>query len=222
MTPYAPRRMNGTNSSQHVERPVFGVDIDGTLGLYHEHFTRFAEGWLGRSLNDPKEYVGGPFWSYLGLSKATYRKVKLAYRRGGLKRSMPVADGASVLTSSLRKRGAIIVLCTTRPYLSMENIDEDTRHWARRNKIAHDQIMWGEHKYQDLSRLFGPERIVATLDDDTALAQQSADCGLSSFLVDRSYNQANGNYVNWIRVPSLYDAKLILHSCLDLWEKENR
>lgn len=71
--------------------PVVALDIDGTLGDYHGHFIRFAEQYIGRKLPDPYEITNGiPLHKYLHISKATYRQVKLAYRQGGMKRSMPV------------------------------------------------------------------------------------------------------------------------------------
>lgn len=218
MRKYPPRGSDLYDSSLEIQRPIFGVDIDGTLGLYHEHFTRFASAYVGRSLPSAESYRGGSFATHLGLSKSTYRKIKLAYRRGGLKRSMPVFDGASDLTASLRKRGAIVVLCTTRPYLSLENIDEDTRHWAQRNRVQHDYIIWGENKYRDLSR-FG-SRVVGVLEDEPALVKQAVDCGLRTAMRLRQYNE----HVEIEGATPAYFGQVrdILHGWLDEWEKENR
>jgi hypothetical protein len=195
---YPPRRASLYDHSKEALRPVFGLDIDGTLGWYHTHFIDF-----------------GSFASYLGLSKATYRKIKLAYRRGGLKRSMPVRPGAVSLTASLRDRGALVILCTTRPYLSLENIDEDTRHWAKRNKIAHDAIIWGEHKYRELSR-FG-QRVVAVLDDDPALLRQADDIGIYSVKMLQPYNEN----VHWPTVANCEVAETYFDQLLTKWEEEN-
>jgi hypothetical protein len=187
------------------------------LGAYHEHFTAFASAWTGRSLPDPEGYRDGSFAAHLGLSKSTYRKIKLAYRRGGAKRSMPVVAGASELTQSLRQRGAIVVLCTTRPYLSLEGVDEDTRHWARRNGIAHDFIIWGEWKYRDLSR-FG-ERVVAALDDEPALIAQANECGIKTLCIQRPYNSAASPFA---LAADLDQAKFILNVWLNKWEQDYR
>lgn len=212
---YPPRKSALYDQSREALRPVFGLDIDGTLGAYHEHFTNFASSWLGRDLPPPEEFSYGSFASHLGLSKTTYRKIKLAYRRGGLKRSMPVLLGAGDLASSLRKRGALVVLCTTRPYLSLENIDEDTRHWARRNKIEHDLIIWGEHKYRDLAR-FGT-RIVGVLEDEPQLILGAESLGLPVMVHSRPYNSEFA----FPRVRGdLATASRIMHSWLDKWEGE--
>jgi len=172
--------------------PVVGIDIDGTLGRYHEHFLRFAREWLGageywpgplatrgeRTLDggpvpwDDQAYYGeGSLAEYMGVSKHTYRQCKLAYRQGGLKRSMPVYPGARELLVALRRR-AWVVLCTTRPYLHLNNIEPDTVEWLRRNRMPYDALSMGEHKYRDLRKQYG-EMVAAVLDDDPALLSQA-------------------------------------------------
>ena len=184
---------------------VVCVDIDGTLGQYHEHFHRFAQDWTGRELVEPKYWKGNgtvPFWTHLGLSRQTYRRAKLAYRQGGLKRSMPTYDPgmlASEFTKRVREMRLELWLCTTRPYLMLGGIDEDTRHWLRRNSIRHDFITWGEHKYQDAYRLArqNGQRIVAVFDDDPQLLHQASrarpveqrvEGAYYEFLIDRPWN----------------------------------
>jgi hypothetical protein len=182
-----------TRRSWDGETPVVGIDIDGTLGRYHEHFLRFAREWVGLteeywpgppSVRDKRTMTGGPIpWGddsydgscslaeYMGVSKRTYRLCKLAYRRGGLKRSMPLYPGARELLVALRRR-AWVVLCTTRPYLHLDNIEPDTVEWLRRNRMPYDALLMGEHKYRDLRRQYG-ERVAAVLDDDPALLSQA-------------------------------------------------
>lgn len=169
------------------DRPVFGLDIDGTLGEYHQHFLQFAEGWLGKEVD--RDYdISIPLHKHLRVSKATHRQIKLSYRMGGLKRSMPVYPWAADLTRTLRSWGADVWLCTTRPYLSHDNIDSDTRTWVRRNGIVCQGVIWGEHKYRDLARTLGKERIVATVDDLPELCQQSESLGLNAVLAVRDHN----------------------------------
>ena len=156
------------------DAPVFGVDIDGTLGQYHVHFQQFAEAWVGRRLGDteaPYDY-GQPFNQYLGLSKPVYRMVKLAYRRGGLKRSMPAYPFADQFTAALRAEGGVLVICTTRPYNQHDGIENDTVEWLRRNRIQFDYIMQGERKYIELDRRFG-ERVVCVFDDLIEMCKQA-------------------------------------------------
>lgn len=154
-------------------RPVFGLDIDGTLGDYHGHFLRFAEAWLGKEM-DMNYQDNISLYRHMHVSKQTYRHIKLAYRMGGQKRSMPAHPWASDLTHMLRSWGADVWLCTTRPYLSHDNIDSDTRHWLRRNRIACNGVIWGERKYYELARTVGKKRIVTTLDDMQEMCEQSA------------------------------------------------
>ena len=168
--------------------PVVALDIDGTLGDFHSHFTWFAQEWMGREMPDPSLNTSGvPLFKWLGMSKPTYRQCKLAYRQGGLKRSMPCYDGASELTRALRKDGAEVWICTTRPYLRLDNIDPDTRHWLRRNGIQYDSVLFGEHKYRDLNRLCN-SRTMFVVDDLPEMIAQAESQGMEALLRRQPYN----------------------------------
>src|SRR4051812_4114759 len=111
--------MRCSECSREVQ-PVVAIDIDGTLADYHWHFTEFAEKYLGRKLSF--DYDGATeFSEYLGIDKATYREIKLAYRQGGLKRWMPPFKGASTFVRLVKEMGNEVWLTTTRPYLRLDN-----------------------------------------------------------------------------------------------------
>lgn len=150
-------------------KPVVALDIDGTLGDYHGHFLRFAEGWLGKPMPDPDNNTNGtPLYRLMKVSKSTYRECKLAYRQGGLKRSMPCYPGSAEAVRYIRKK-AEVWICTTRPYLRLDNIDPDTRHWLRRNGIQYDGVLYGHHKYRHLAKIVGADRVVLVVDDQPEL-----------------------------------------------------
>lgn len=168
---------------------VAALDIDGTMGDYHGHFLRFAEQWYGREMPSPdKNTQGVPLYKWMKTSKATYRQCKLAYRQGGLKRSMPVDYAASELTKWLRRNGVEVWICTTRPYLRLDNIDPDTRHWLRRNHIQYDGVIYGENKYRQLVKNVGRENIAFVVDDLPEMIMQARDLGLPRFLRTQPYN----------------------------------
>ena len=171
-------------------KPVVALDIDGTLSDYHGWFTRFAELWTGREMPSPHENTDGvPLYKWLGMSKANYRQCKLAYRQGGMKRSMPCYAGASELTRAVRKAGCEVWICTTRPYLRLDNIDPDTRHWLRRNRIQYDGVIFGDHKYRDLVKLVGAKQVVLVVDDLPEMYEQAQTLGLPVALRDQPYNR---------------------------------
>jgi hypothetical protein len=169
---------------------VVALDIDGTLGAYHAHFTQFAEAWTGKKMPSATAPTGGvPFHKHLGISKATYRRVKLAYRQGGLKRSMPVYSWAGELTRHIRRRGVQIWITTTRPYLSLDNIEPDTKHWlTKRARAQYDNCLFGEHKYRDLVKAVGKDRVVMVLDDLPEMVNQACDLGLRAYIRTQPYN----------------------------------
>lgn len=191
--------------------PLVALDLDGTLGDYHRHFERFAQMWTGREIVWDPEIVG-PFYKQLGMSKAVYRQCKLAYRMGGMKRSIPVFDGAADMVRAIRGAGVGVAACTTRPYLAMSTIDLDTQHWLRRNGIKVDHILYGEHKYRDLVKSVGRSRVVCALDDDLSQLSVAQNIGVTPIL---RRNEANKGYEQelgrWF-VSDLHQAQeVILH-----------
>lgn len=171
--------------------PVVGLDIDGTSGDHHGHFTNFAEAWLGRPLPSAAQYAGDvQFHKHLGISRDTYNKIKLAYRQGGMKRSMPVYEGIGEFTKYVRSHGVQIWICTTRPYLNLSNIDPDTRHWVKeRAKMQFDGILYGPHKYRDLASAVGVERVVCVYDDLPSMIDQAKSLGIPAWMRAQSYNE---------------------------------
>lgn len=144
--------------------PILAVDLDGTLGDYHNHFTHFAASWLGQHL--PLSYDGSiPFHRYLGLDIDLYRQIKLAYRQGGMKRTMKPLEGAGELVRGASNLGAEIWVTTTRPYMRLDNVDPDTREWLRRYDLPFDHMLYDDDKYEQMAAQVDSERVVAIVDD---------------------------------------------------------
>lgn len=168
-------------------KPVVALDIDGTLGGWHNHFLDFAEGYFDRSFD--RRYRGdGDLSDHMRLTKDEYRQCKLAYRQGGLKRTMPCHSGAANLVSSLHILGVEVWITTTRPYLRMDNIDPDTREWLRRNKIEYDGLLYDEDKYAVLAETVGGDRVCAVLDDLPECYDRAAELELHPILLARMHN----------------------------------
>jgi hypothetical protein len=188
-------------------KPVVALDIDGTLGDYHGHFLRFAEGYIGKPM-PPADRInpGLPLYQHMHVSRPKYRATKLAYRQGGLKRSMPAYPFADTLTRDIRRSGAEVWICTTRPYLRLDNIDPDTREWLRRNRIQYDAVIFGDNKYRELVRQVGRERIAAVADDLPEQIDRAFDLRISTvYLMDQPYNKQLGERSDFCRVNNLYD-----------------
>jgi hypothetical protein len=173
-----------------LPRPIIALDIDGTLGEYHMHFAHFACKYWGKLM--PRSLWDGeiPYYKWMGLSKAKYREAKLAYRRGGLKRSMPLLTSFRDVNAirRLRTQGAEIWICTTRPYLNIDNIEPDTVHWLKRNNIKYDGLIFGEHKYRSLRQMVGAQNVLGVLDDLPEMVRQAHACGMPALLAKRYYN----------------------------------
>lgn len=157
-----------------VVRPVVAIDIDGTLGDYHGHFLRFASRYLGLDddyLDTVTRYHGEqPFKAWFcaiaGVDERTWYDIKLAYRQGAQKRSMPVYPYAAQLAQDVAHLGAEVWLTTTRPYLRLDNIDPDTRFWLDIHSIEYDHMLFDPNKYELLAERIDPGRLVAILEDE--------------------------------------------------------
>lgn len=148
-------------------RPIVALDIDGTMADYHGAFIQFAEMWLGHQLLAPRTWSGvGEFSEFLGLDRATYRQMKLAFRAGGFKRWMPETLNVNRLTRTLAQAGAEVWITTTRPWQRMDNVDPDTKEWLKRHGADFKHLIFDEDKYGMLVDLVNPNRIVMVLDDE--------------------------------------------------------
>jgi phosphoglycolate phosphatase-like HAD superfamily hydrolase len=195
-------------------KPVVGLDIDGTLGDYHGHFLRFAEGYFGHSFPPPDAVNPGLRLStFMDVDHRDYRDCKLAYRQGGMKRTMPAYPHAAHLTMELKVAGAEIWICTTRPYLRLDNIDPDTREWLRRNQIQYDAVLFDDpyegelphySKYSELARQVGRARIVAVADDLAPQLQIARQIGIRNcYLRSQPYNVTGSDTYGLRRVDRL-------------------
>lgn len=203
-------------------KPVVAIDIDGTMGIYHRHFLEFAAGYLNKELN--LKYIGaGSFKAWFcgtyNVSTEVWHDIKLAYRQGSLKRTMPVYPGASNLCAMARDMGAEVWVTTTRPYIRHDNIDPDTREWLIRNKIPYDYLMYDGNKYQKLAQLVGTERVVAVLDDLLEEIEHAGELfGIKTpILRINGFNSAyqSSDFAQALNLPM---AQTIIRERLDRWE----
>lgn len=213
-------------------KPVVALDIDGTLGDYHGHFLQFAAGWFGRDFPDSETINPGlPLWEFMDVPIGEYRQCKLAYRQGGLKRTMPCYPRAERLTRYIRRHGAEVWICTTRPYLRLDNIDPDTREWLRRNKIEYDAVLFDRiddkgSKYAELKEQAG-DRVCVIVDDLPEMLRNASEAwsdrpyfALPGLLIrDQPYNRHAAG--PWTRVTGNLQIAQAALTAIDEWKKAN-
>lgn len=167
--------------------PVVVVDIDGTIGNYHDHFVAFAEKYLDQEL--PGDYTGfGEFSEFLGIEKSIYRDIKLAYRQGAQKRSMPMIRAADTFIKILNDRGIEVWFATTRPYLRLDNVDPDTRFWLAKHDMEYRGLIYDEHKYELLLQHVDKDRVLCVIDDLPQSLWEADDFGLNAWQPNRRWN----------------------------------
>jgi len=204
-----------------IIRPVVALDIDGTLGDYHGHFIRFASQYVGRELNSGYHGVPGfREWFALNNNIGTdeFRAIKLAYRQGGMKRSMPVFDGAQALVAEINAHDAELWVTTTRPYLSLDTIVPDTVEWLARNGMTdYFGMLFDEDKYEQLVYRVDPSRIVVVIDDLREMCD-AADKAVGrrvAIMMGTSYN----SIIQERRSP-MYDIIAGIGAIIDQWRVE--
>jgi len=200
--------------------PVIVVDIDGTLGDYHSHFTWFAEQYLGQPLGH--NYRGDvEFSKYLEIPKDVYRDIKLAYRQGGMKRVMPLFTGASGFMRTLKAMGLEIWIATTRPYLRLDNIDPDTRHWLDRHFIPYDGMVYGDKddKYKQVLSAVDRDRVIGVIDD---LFDQCymAKNGYAFLTIQKGTQYNEGNQFE-LRINNYSGIVNIINQSVTSWRQEH-
>lgn len=177
-------------------KPVVAFDVDGTTGDYHGHLIDFGlrwKGWDGIGLWKPnvETYSGEvDLATYLEVDKATYRQIKLAYRQGGMKRTMPVFPHAAEVVNSLHAMGIEVWITTTRPYMRLDNVDPDTRHWLDFNGFTYDGLIYDENKYERLIEIVGAERICGVVEDLPDQFDKAWELGLRPIQHWTKYNRA--------------------------------
>lgn len=175
----------------HPLAPVVGLDVDGTLADYYEHMRWFAELYLQRPVTIEWDFAPtAEFSDALQLDKKTYRDIKLAYRQGGMKRSIPVLDDRGTMVKAIRAGGIQVWITTTRPWQRLDNIDPDTQFWLNRNLGRVDGVIYGEEKYMDLVDIVGRERILGVVDDLPENVVSAMSLGLKAALAVGEHNRA--------------------------------
>lgn len=172
--------------------PVVVLDIDGTLGNWHQQWFSFAALWFGMEDQLPRwlTYDGAQEVNeFMGVTKDQYRSAKLAFRQGGFKRWMPVFKEAPGFVAMLREGGAEVWLATTRPWMRLDNTDPDTREWLMRQGILYDGLIYDENKFDELLKIVDRQRVVAVLDNEGEQYDRAARAGLLPILRRTSFNR---------------------------------
>lgn len=176
-------------------KPVVALDIDGTIADYHRHLAEFAWAYWNETPAFPSfdrmVWDGsGNFEDYLGLTREQYRQTKLAFRQGGMKRTMPryPSEYPNIAVNGWRAQGAEVWVTTTRPWQRHDNMDPDTRWWLQRMGIEFDGLLYDDDKYAELTKIVHPERVVAVLDDLKETCDRAVELGLPAIQVVRIHN----------------------------------
>ena len=194
-------------------RKVVGVDIDGILANYPRSLVDFMNSEQCRQmipeLNswgefDPELATTYNIFNDYGIEREVANKVKHLYRETGYKRQIPVYDDAKQFLDTLRAKGYVISLVTSRPYHEYNRIFADTMDWLNDNELQYDVVLWAEDKGTKITEEFGVENIEFFVDDVADYANSVADRGIRTYLMNKTYNQDNTINSDIVRVNCLH------------------
>ena len=183
---------------------IAGVDIDGVLAAYPEHFIDFINRKVGTDLK-AKDLKNYNIYEALDLPEKLLKDLKDEFRQTGEKRHIPVLDGAKEFLHDLKNSDFKIVLLSARPYKKYRRIFADTKEWLEKNELVHDAILWDEDKCNRLIREFGHENVQFFVEDNLENAN-SVSKTAKVYLLNKTYNQGETTE-NVIRVDSLSEIK---------------
>lgn len=169
---------------------IAGVDIDGVLAAYPEHFVNFINKRMGTDykVSEIKEYNMKK--AFKELPDGVIGELKDEFRQSGEKRYIPVLPGAKKFLEILHRKGFKIVLLSARPYKKYKRIFADTQEWLDKNDLIHDAILWDEDKCNRLIREFGKDNVSFFVEDNLNNANSIAKVS-KVYLINRPYNQGN-------------------------------
>lgn len=204
-------------------KPVVAIDIDGTLADYHEHFINFAVNWLGNGKSKPKgsrAFDGSEahrdwfVWA-MGVDVTTFRAIKLAFRQGGMKRTMPIFRESAETIQAVKDMGAEVWLTTTRPWERFDRVDPDTRHWLAAHGIEFDGLIYDDAKMAALAERVDPLRVVAVVDDLPEELEEAHQLFDNAVTILRKTIHNRG--VNWPHEGYMGDVRRWIEESIDNW-----
>jgi hypothetical protein len=184
-----------------THKKIIACDLDGVLADYSFSFRDFIQGKTGVA---PIEFTDDIFKAYDPvLGAKTVRKLKHEYRESGMKRFMPLCDGAYSFIKHMHIRGYSIVFLTSRPVHKYGRIFSDTLHWLRKNMLwedGRDAIIFSENKNAEALAQF--PNIEFMVEDMLHYANAIAEAGKPCYLIEQPYNKGT-KHLNVIRIKTL-------------------
>lgn len=168
---------------------IVGVDIDGVLAAYPDHFIDFINKRAGTNYKT-EELTQYNLYQAFDLPEDYMRKLKDEFRQTGEKRNIPVIDGAREFLQNLKAQGYHVVLLSARPYKKYRRIFADTQEWLNKNGLVHDAILWDEDKCNRLIREFGEGNVKFFVEDHIKNANDVAKL-TKVYLLNKKYNQGD-------------------------------
>jgi hypothetical protein len=157
------------------EKKIAFIDIDGILCQWPKPFIDFANYKMNESFCSIKDIIKK-------YDQLVFNNLKLEYRLSGIKRTIPIIDGAVDFVNKLKENDYFVVLLTARPYKTVFRIYSDTLYWLESNNIKYDAIIWDENKETFILKYFMNNNIKFVVDDDFKNAKKLSENKIKVYL----------------------------------------
>jgi hypothetical protein len=115
-------------------------------------------------------------------------------------------------------------ITTTRPWLRMDNVDPDTRHWLNMHFPCYDHLLYGDDKYRMLADRVDPHRVVAIFEDLPEKYEEAVHYfGSAACLVERPHNEWYRRHDGYMAttVSDLATAAIYAEERIEGWHRQH-
>lgn len=180
---------------------VCGVDIDDVLADSTKFWLRYLNSMVSKKYDDLDTAKNE-------IPYNAYRRLKSEYRSCGVKKKIPVMDGAKEFLDGLKKKGYKVLLLTARPFEVHRELFKITVDWLSNNNLQYDGIIWGENK--NFKIIMEVPNLSFMVENHSSLADQIAKLSYKVFLLTNRYNEGKPVHDNVTRVNKLSEILEVL------------
>jgi len=180
------------------------IDIDGVLADYYKRLETYFSQELQLDITKIKtnehnlfELISETFGGYLFTCGID------GFRSSGQLRSIEPFEHAQEFMREVNEQYHTLLL-TSRGGQTDCKVREDTEYWLESNKMPYDELLFREHKADHLRYRMGMgnPNISFMVEDNGKTANQVAELGITSYLLNKEYNQIE-THPDVIRVNTL-------------------
>ena len=172
------QELGGIQETLKAHEKIAVVDIDGVLADYPSCFIEWVKENKDFSFDLSVREDDPLHW----------RSLKHEYRMSGIKRDLPVVNGAPAFVRKLKEKGYFVLIATSRPVSLYPHLTFDTIYWLKTNEIEYDYLLFSdvEEKVSVLKDLL--KNVACVFDDEQETIDEFKKQGINAFKISLNKN----------------------------------